>query len=198
VIVVKDQKAAIFLGRTEDRLGRLEERLGRLLGDLPLPEQARAAVSQALQNARSRIQDVGGLIEAGDIDGAMDGFDDVLGNMGMSMEALGGNRPGVADNLQALDKIDATIALLEDRLGDLEGKGVDVSHIAATLETAKGLLEAALGNLYDEDSEAADSALDMADELVDEAEGIMEQAREDAEEQGERANEEAEQARGNA
>lgn len=180
---IKAKKAEVFLRQTEERLSRLEERMEKLLSGLP--SHARATVSEALQNARNHVLEVSEMLEAGNVDEAIQGFEDVRKNIGRGVEEFGKERPSIAEEFVGIQKLENTLSILEDRLGGLEEEGVEVSGINERLERASSFLEQAIGLLEEGNTEEAESIieevegiLDQVDDHIDEVEEAIEETEE--------------------
>lgn len=192
---VKAEKAEKFLERAEERLRKLEKRMNRLLAQLPIPDRARENVVEALQEARDRIQEVRRMIEEGNIEGAIEGFNDVRTDEESSVERLEGHSPSFTKKLRVIEKLDNTIQVLEERIRTLKKRGVDVSPYEETilgqLEKARSLLTQAEGQLLDEGNlEGAEETINLVDEILDGVKEMIEEAKEVAEE-SERGGEES-------
>ncbi|WP_309492826.1 hypothetical protein [Candidatus Hecatella orcuttiae] len=192
----KAVQAQRFLEKAEERLARLEERID-VLSRLPavLPPQAEQGIRQAqaaLENARSRVAEVRALLQAGNIEDAIEGLEDVRRNAERSLEEFGGAKPEVAENLVAIERINATLDFLKERLEDARAKDINVDQIEETLRRAEDLLSQAVEHLQEEEIEDASQAIDQAEDLADDAEDLLEQVVELVErEEGEEAREEA-------
>lgn len=174
----KANQAEKFLEKAEERLARLEGRMDMLSGQVAaLPPQAQQGISWAqvaLENARSRVADVRALLQAGNVEDAIEGLKDMRRDAERAVEEFGGAKPEVAENLAAIQKIEATIDFLRGRLEDAKGKGVNVIEIEEILTRAENILTQSMEHLQNEEIENASQAIDQADKLTDDAEGLLE------------------------
>ena len=179
----KAKQAQKFLEKAEERLTKLEGKMEKLSDQVP--PQAQQAINLTMERARERVREARTLLQAGDVEVAVGKLREMNRNTERSIEAFEGAKPGTAQNLATLDKLEAKILALEDKLTTLDAQGVNVTQITSKLEEAESLLTRATQNLQNEETMKASETIDQADELVNEAEEMLEQQEQQREQERE-------------
>ena len=185
----KADKALDFLEKTDERLGKLEEQIAKMLENLDLPPEAIEGIIGALQNAQDKLQAVKDQLRSGDLDGALDGLDDVLEDSDGAIDTLDEFDHGRGNKIRAIEKITAKLDYLNATLQALKEGGEDVSYLEELLREARNLLGEALDGLEADLSDEVEPAIDEAEELVEEVDDLLDELKEDQEDREEELDE---------
>jgi hypothetical protein len=175
----KAKQAQKFLEKAEERLTNLEGKMEKLSSQVPT--QAQQALNQTMERARNRVEEARKLMQAGDIDDAIGAFREMNRNMEQGIQTFGDTKPDTAQNLAILDKLEAKIIALEDKLATLELEGFNVTQITSRLNEAKNLLTQATDNLQNQETVKASENIEQADKLIEEVEKFLEQQEQEME-----------------
>jgi len=182
----KADKALDFLEKTDERLDKLEEQIAKMLENLDLPPEAIEGIIGALQNAQDKIQVVKDQLLSGDLEGALDGLDDVLEDSDGAIDTLDEFDHGRGNKIRAIQKITAKLDYLNATLQALKEGDEDArARAEELLREARNLLSEASDGLEAGLSDEVEPAIDEAEELVEEVDDLLDELKEELEDREE-------------
>jgi DNA repair exonuclease SbcCD ATPase subunit len=196
--VNKAERAAKFLEKAQERLQRMQGKLNGMLSNLDLPQQAMQGINRALENAQKKMQAVMGLLDSGDLDGALDEFGEVQEESDEALEIVDEHDHGLGKKLDSIAKLGSKIEFYTEKILELEAMGEDMSDIKALLDLASGKLTEASDILdatdLDEDQiDAVEELIDKAEEHIEEFDDLFDELKEMIDEREEEEEEREEQ-----
>lgn len=164
------EKARKFLTETEDRLDRMEERVTNILGNLGVSGQVLEALSNVFEEAKMGIEEVKTLLETGDIEEAIDEFEEIFDETDEGLGLVEEFDEHRVEMLEYIERLEAKLGYLAEKVEALRREGFDVSELISHIMEADGLLEMAVENLESGDIKAAKILLEEAEDIVNELE----------------------------
>lgn len=164
------EKAKKFLTETEDRLDKMEERITNVLGNLGVSAQVLEAVGEVFEEAKQGIEDVKTLLETGDIEGAMDEFEEVFDEADEGLELVEGFDGDRVEILDEIEKLEAQLKFLIEKVNDIREAGYKVPELEAAIEKVKALLGTAVEKVEKGYIDAAEGLVEEIVYLIDDIE----------------------------
>ncbi len=161
------EKARRFLTETEDRLELMEERVTNILGNLGVSGQVLEALSDVFEEARMGIEEVKALLETGDLESAIDEFEEIFDETEDGLELVEEFDEHRVEILEEIERLEAEIRYLAEKVEALRAEGFDVSELILHVKEAYGLLEIAVDNLESGDVKAANILIEEAEDIVE-------------------------------
>ena len=173
----KKEKAAKFLANTQERLEQLRERILKLLNSVPGADPD--SVNAAFELIMSKILEIDGLIESGDLDQALEEFDWILDESEGALDDLEDINHGRREILWKIEKLEARTSNLLDTLHELAEWGLDVSDAENLVRKVRGTLSQAVESLEQGDIDEAEDLIHEAQELLNDLEDIIHRLKEE-------------------
>jgi len=153
-----------FMRQFEHRIAGLEDKINRLRGRFGEGKANSAKASMGL--ALGRLGQLGEDLSAGNVDDTLNGLCDIIEDINAALGTLDGD---TSDILEAIDRLEAKIRVLNASSERLARKGLDTSDVDEELNDVELLLNEAVNLLEDGDTEDAETLLGQAEDLVREA-----------------------------
>jgi len=153
-----------FVQQFEHRIAGLEDKIHRLRGHFGEGKANKAKASMGL--ALGRLGQLGADVSVGNVDVTLDGLCDIIEDINLVLDGLDGD---TSDILEAIDRLEAKIRVLNATANRLSRKGCDTTAIVDELNEADELLKGIIDLLKAGDMEEAESLLKQAADLVSEA-----------------------------
>ena len=173
----KKEKAAKFLANTQERLEQLRERILKLLNSVPGTDPD--SVNEAFALIMSKILEIDGLIESGDLDQALDEFDWILGESEDALDELDDINHERREILWKIEKLEARTSNLLDTIHDLGEWGLGVGDAENLVRKIRGTLQQAVESLEQGELDDAKDLINEAQELLNDLEDLIHRLKEE-------------------
>jgi archaellum component FlaC len=177
--VEKKNQTEHFVNMTEKRLLKISDLVTKLIDKQNIPPGLKNAtmnrIENSLQNSQKKIEALRILLKEGDVNQAIARLHEVLANLENMTSEADAQKPGTSKLLGEINRLEATVDMLENQARLLSKKGVDTSAVLAKLQEARNLISQAVESLKGGNNEASKDSCNQANDIVKEIEMFMTQ-----------------------
>jgi hypothetical protein len=177
--IEKKNQTEHFVNMTEKRLLKISDLVIKLIDKQNIPPGLKDAIKNrienSLQNSQKKIEALLILLKEGNVNQTIAGLHEVLANLENMTSEADVQKPGTSKLLGEINRLEATIDMLENQARLLLKKGVDTSAVLAKLQEARNLISQAVESLKGGNNEASKNLWNQANDIAKETEMFMTQ-----------------------